>query len=374
MDYFKTYTSNTVAGSGNQHWFSLAQGEIRTGRVFYKIAVAGEYQYSLLFSNIIDSTFGSGDVSHKNLLCEKWQIHAAKIGKCKEIPSTKPLPEMTMAEKGEADIIVSELQEITFQGSKEKTVNPGAFFASDPIRLHFQKGEYLCLEMTFSGNMIPYHEESGLPVFIKENGVWVYARQMPFAGMIGCDRPVAARIGYVGDSITQGIGTEPNSYSHWNAVLSDKIGEEYACWNLGLGYGRANDLASDGAWLYKARQNDIVFICYGVNDILQGFSEEQIKADITSIVHALKQANKTVILQTIPPFDYENENIEKWKRLNDYIKEELAGKVDLVFDNSPYLSESKENPHLAKYGGHPNAEGCAVWAEALFEQLPAVLK
>lgn len=33
-----------------------------------------------------------------------------------------------------------------------------------------------------------------------------------FAGMIGCDRKVSAKIAYFGDSITQGIGTKENSY------------------------------------------------------------------------------------------------------------------------------------------------------------------
>jgi hypothetical protein len=35
-----------------------------------------------------------------------------------------------------------------------------------------------------------------------------------------------------GDSITQGCGTTPNKYSHWNAFLSEMIGEEYSFWNF----------------------------------------------------------------------------------------------------------------------------------------------
>lgn len=374
MQYFETYTSNTVAGSGNQFFFRMPQDEIRTGRIFYKISTPGEYHYSLLFSNIIDSTFADGTLSHKNLICDEWQIHSAQIGRCSKPFPPKLLSEMTMNDNSShADIVVSDLQEITFQGKKQKTVMPGEFFSSDPVKIDFQRDDYLCLEMTFSGEMIPYHEETLLPVFVKQNDEWIYSKQMPVAGMIGCDRPVCARIGYVGDSITQGIGTEPNSYLHWNAVLSEKMGERYAFWNLGLGYGRANDLASSGAWLYKAQQNDIVFVCYGVNDILRGFSEDQIKSDLADIVHTLKKQNKTVILQTIPPFDYQDENIEKWNKLNQYIKTELSDNADLIFDNSLILSECKEKAHLAKYGGHPNANGCTLWAEALFEQITIFL-
>lgn len=375
MEYFKRYGSNTYAGSGNQLYFNVPEGESRTGRVFYKISVGGEYNYSILFSNIIDSTYSDGSVSHKNLICDSWRLHNAKVGRCKRITAAKEISEMTMADENgnrNADIIVSDMKEITFNGQKHKDVMPGEFFSSDPIRLDFDIDDYLCLEITFSGKMIPYHEESLLPVFIKENGAWKYSKHMPFAGMIGCDRELKGKIAYLGDSITQGIGTPMNSYKHWNAVLSQKIGNEYAFWNLGIGYGRANDAAADGAWLYKAKQNDTVFVCYGVNDILQGQAEEQVKSDLTYIVNALKKSGKKVILQTIPPFDYVGEDIKKWESINTYIKTVLKDSTDYVFDNAPILGEG-EFLSAAKFGGHPNEEGCAAWAEALYAEIKDLL-
>ncbi|MBQ7821199.1 MAG: SGNH/GDSL hydrolase family protein [Clostridia bacterium] len=268
---------------------------------------------------------------------------------------------MTVAdedENKEADIIVFDFKSITFNGQCFKDVMPGEFFSTDPIILSFDKDEYLCLELTFSGKMIPCHEQSLVPAFIKEDSGWTYSRHMPFPGMIGCDRNIKGRIAYLGDSITQGSGTPLNLYLHWNARLSEKLGDEYAYWNIGLGFGRANDAASDGAWLYKAKQNDVVFVCFGVNDILQGLSEEQIKSDLTGIVDYLKKEGIKVVLQTVPPFDYTGENIEKWKRINEYIKVILKDKVDAVFDNVPCLGV--DSSHVAKFGGHPNADGCAL--------------
>lgn len=372
MKYFEQYTSNTYAGSGNQLYFNMQEGEIRTGRIFYKISVGGEYNYSILFSNIIDSTFSDGAVSHKNLICEDWDIIGARIGKCAKINSDKDVSEMTVGDEGKdlnVDIAVSDFREITFDGKSSKKVMPGEFFSSDPIKLNIEKDEYLCLEITFSGKMIPNHEESLLPVFIKENDGWKYSKYMPFAAMVGCDRKVKARVAYIGDSITQGIGTKANSYLHWNARLSEKIGSEYAFWNLGLGFGRADDAASDGAWLYKAKQNDIVFVCYGVNDILQGFSEEQIKKNLTTIVDILSKNGKRIILQTVPPFDYSEEKTKIWENINTYIKTVLKEKVEMVFDNVPCLCKSPEQPQTAKFGGHPDEEGCRVWAEALYDEV-----
>ncbi len=362
MEFFNNYSSNTYAGSGNQLYFNMQEDEIKTGRILYKIAVGGEYEYSLLFSNIMDSTYSNGTISHKNLICDSWKIHSARVGKGQITATDKKVEEMTF----DKDITASNFCDLTFNGQKEKLVMPGEFFSSDPIIIDFNKNEYLCIEITFSGKMIPYHEESLLPVFVKEEGEWKYSKQMPFAAMIGCNRAVRGRIAYLGDSITQGIGTERNSYLHWNAVLSGKLGADYSYWNLGIGYGRANDAASDGAWLYKAKQADLVFVCFGVNDILQGFSEEQIKKDLETIVDTLKKNGKKVVLQTIPPFEFAEKDIEKWQRINEYIKSVLCGKVDMLFDNNPYICKDGKFP---KYGGHPNAEGCAIWADELYKSV-----
>ncbi len=372
MDFFNCYTSNTYAGSGNQTYFNIKDGEVQRGRAFYKISTGGRYNYSVLFSNIIDSTYSDGSISHKNLICNSWTIVEAKIGKCHEINMDKKISEMTVADEGStnrADIVVCDLKPITFNTEISKEVMPGEFFSSDPICLEFQKDEYLCLEIAFKGTMIPNHEQSLLPTFLKTDEGWEYSKNMPFAGMIGCDRKVKAKVAYLGDSITQGIGTEVNSYKHWNAVLSQKLGEEYAFWNLGLGFGRASDAASDGAWLYKAKQNDVVVICYGVNDILNGRDEAQIKEDLNCIVNQLNKAGVKVIMQTVPPFDYSEDKIIIWNSINEYIKTTLSKKVAMVFDAASYLAESKENPQKAKFGGHPDAVGCKIWAEAFYEKL-----
>lgn len=360
MNYFKKYTSNTCASSANQHYFVMEKGEIRTSRVFYKIFKGGEYNYSLLFSNIIDSTYADGDVSHKNLICNEWQIHSAKVGKCTYIHK-----DITVYD----DISVSDFKDITFDGKISKRVMPGEFFSTDPIRLKFEKGEYLCLEMTFSGEMLPYHDESLLPIYIKENDNWIYNKQMPLPGMIGCDRPVKERIGFWGDSITQGIGSTPNSYLHWNARLSEMIGEDYAYWNLGIGFGRANDAASGGAWMYKALKCDTIVVCFGVNDLCRQFTVEETKRDLNIIIDTLKSHGKRVILQTIPPFDYNEERNAKWVELNKYIHFELKNKVDYLYDCVPALWISPDKPNMAKYGGHPNDEGGKVWAEAMYGEI-----
>lgn len=362
MDYFKKFSSNTIAGSGNQLCFST-EGKTLRGRVLYRIEVGGKFNYSLLFSNIIDSTYYTGETCCKNVVCRPWRIHSARVGLCRNVPQDRELSALRMDE----DIRISWLAELTFDGKKEKLVAPGEFFASDPVELCFARLEYLCLEMTYSGDMLPHHIESRLPIYVDAGEGFQYDMRMPLPGMVGCDRPVCERVGFFGDSITQGIGPACNSYLHWNAHLSRGLGERRACWNLGIGFARANDAASRGAWFYKAMQNDTIFICFGVNDLYQGFTAESVKADLTTLVRCFKGAGKRVILQTLPPFDYKDQMKADWLEINRYILEELSREADAVFDNVPLLRKSEEEPERPAYGGHPNAEGCKIWANALMK-------
>ena len=298
MNWFSAYSSNTLAGSGNQFYF-LSDKQKHTGRIYYKVYAGGNCRYSLLFSNILDSTYGDGSASRCNLLCDAWEI-------------------------------------------------TGSF-----------------LETEFRGRMIPCHEESILPAFIKENGKWIPSVRMPFPGMLGCDRNVRARVGFLGDSITQGIGTPVNSYAHWNALTAEGLGEDYSYWNLGLGYGRASDVASCGAWFYKARQMDFIIVCYGINDILHERTAEETESDLKTIITGLQKAGVKVMIQTLPPFDLTDEALRKWLHINTCIREELSQTADSFFDNVAILLDGPEAEGKSRYGAHPDTEGCKVWANHL---------
>ena len=371
MSYFSIYSSNTYAGSGNQHFFKLEKDEICKGRVYYKIANAGKYNYSLLFSSVLDSTFADGSVSHVGMVCTPWEIISARVARCKSTYFENDITSHEQEKKIHDTPL--EFYALTFNKNESYDVKKAELFASDPILIDFCENEYLCLEIEFRGECIPYHEESLLPCYRKTENGWKYNKQLPFASMIGCDRAVSRKIGFIGDSITQGIGTKYNSYLHWNALLGKSLGSEYACWNLGLGFGRAQDMAQDGSWAYKAKQNDVLVVCYAVNDIMQGFSTEVIKGALDKIVEILKKENKRIIFQTVPPFDYDEEKRKVWNEINDYILTVIAKKVDYVFDNRYILGKNEIEMHIAKYGGHPNEAGCLEWANALYKEIKDIV-
>ena len=359
MEYFKKYRSNTLAGSGNQTFFYNENKQPTRSCILYKPTEGGEFSYSFLLSNTLDSTYSDGSVCHKNLVIDSWKIEEMRVGvssRCDKDSFEYPL----------------KMKQVLFNGQKEREVNPAELFCTDPVTLNVKNDEYICVEIVFSGDMIPYHKESGIPSFVLENDEWVASKLHPYLSMVGIEGS-KKRIGFLGDSITQGCGTPNNSYEHWNAVFAGLLGNEYAYWNLGLGFGRADDAASDGIWLFKAKQNDIVFVCYGVNDILQGFSTRTIKKNLQIIVDKLHERGIKVVIQTVPPFDYSEENCIKWNEINDFIKYELKN-TEIIFDCVKYLSKSESEPHMAKFGGHPDSEGCKVWGEALFEEIGEKVK
>jgi lysophospholipase L1-like esterase len=361
MKYFDIYTSNTLAAAANQHFFMTEDSEREyTSRVFYKIFAGGKYNYSFLFSNIIDSTYSDGSVSHMNLVCDEWEIVSASVA---------------IADNCEAKIMpsVSGFRRLTFGGNCSKTVNPGEFFSSDPIEIDANKGQFICLEITFKGSMIPYHEESIIPIFSLRDGEWVYDKKMPLACMVGCDRQIKKRVGFIGDSITQGIGTPINSYEHYASVIADIIGEENSYWNIGIGYGRGNDAATDGAWLFKAKQLDVITVCFGVNDINRGFSADHIINSLETIMDKLHRAGVKVIMQTIPPFNYSGARIETWNRVNEHILGSMAERAEGIFDVRKILSLSEDEPYMAKFGGHPDSKGNGLWGRALAEAVEKTL-
>ena len=88
---------------------------------------------------------------------------------------------------------------------------------------------------------------------------------------------------------------------------------------------------------------------------------------------ALRAAGCWVILFTVPPFDFEGTLLERWRQVNAAIRGSLGREADAVFDFAAVLGHSEPEQHLAVYGGHPNAEGCAVLAKEFLGQLPKLL-
>ena len=141
-------------------------------------------------------------------------------------------------------------------------------------------------------------------------------------------------------------------------------------WNLGLGYARGDDAANSPSWLYKAKQCDVVGICFGVNDINSGAyqtvdpaTKDELIADIAKIAAELEEAGVEVIIFSIPPYTFSSDvKFDIWRESCAALESLAEEKGYAFFDIASYLGKENE-PHQPAYGGHPNNIGCTKVAE-----------
>lgn len=349
-DFYSKFTSDCVAGSASQILTRKSTSVTVTGRCTYLLRNGGAC-YALLFSNAADGTFSDGVISKANDPGGEWDIISMRAGLLRGVASEP-----------------KEWIELSFDSKTEKHVGSAEVFCTDPFPLNADAGDVLLYEITLKGACFPYHEEIILPtVMLGEDGHWRPGKEFPVPIMIGCDRPVSVRVGFLGDSITQGIGTEVNSYAHYVAKIAEGLPENISVWDLGVGYARAMDAAKCGQWLKRASQCDTVNICLGVNDLGRGRDSSQILDDLSAAVRYLKGTGCRVILFTVPPFGHGEPARTYWREINRGIRTEIGKQADAVFDVARVLSMPEPEEYMPAYGPHPNAIGCAAVAKAYLE-------
>ena len=338
------FVSDTAAGSANQTVFE-SDTQWHTARVYYTLTAGGE-DYSLLFSGATDSTFADGTHAVCNEMCGGWELRNLRVGLC------------TSSSMDEA-VEPAAWTAVTFGGNAQTVVEDNAWCETDPVTLSAKAGDVLCVEYAFCGEVLPCHEELWVASFVDGKP----CVQLPVPSRVAVKRE-AVRVAFLGDSITQGIGSTKNSYRHWAALTANALGDRYAFWNLGIGFARSGDAASDGAWLRKVKENDIVVLCLGVNDLLRGFTAEDVCENLRRVVKILRARGIRVLVQTVPPFEGLGNARDT---VNEYVKTALV--CDGVFDNG-FMAADDGAP---LYGGHPNDEGCALWAQKLTAWLKEML-
>lgn len=359
---FEIYQSNSITPTGTNSMLKSSNGKAvtHTFRGLFKIQEYGELEYKLYFSNNVDSTYGSGSNSYRNMPTKSYKIISAKAGTMTSL-------------KGMGDI--SNPVEITFGGSNTKDVASKECYWSDAFILTVEEGEFFVFEWTVEYTEIPSTMSEGVITILGPNAAFgnkiMAIDQAPMPALVGADRGNSLRVAFIGDSITMGIGAGSKNYKGWVAQLTEKLGTTVSAWNLAVGYARGDDAANSPAWLEKAKNNDVIVICFGVNDINSGpynFSGQrndvQIKNDIANIAKICADAGAEVIICTTPPYTYANsEKVGVWRALVNQLKSLAETEGYKLFDFAAVVG-TEADPSIPAYGGHPNAEGCRKVAEA----------
>lgn len=361
---FDGYASATVLSSAANYIMNLETVQTRTYRTYIKPRAYGSFKWKIWHSNAVDSSWEDGSVYKANLSGGEWEIEEAYIA--------------DGGIKADGSILPDTQIQLTFEGNKSKKVLPHEKFFSDAVELSIEKDHYLVFTWTITnkslGKVIPYNCESTLApsfsaegkVASEESSTYFIPEEnvMVIPSLILYDKPATKNIGFIGDSITQGVRTKRDKYEYWVSRIAEGLDESYGVWNIGSGWARAKDIATDGVWLYKAKQNDEIIICIGVNDIgtLNSTSSELI-SNVTKIIDCLKESNPSckITLCTVPPFNFQGEQEIAWREANKIIRSNTIAGVDRVFDIAAVLSEDSPRENLLKpeyhsenYDAHPN--------------------
>ncbi len=359
---FKKYVSNVACGTGANYILEFGESRKFSSRIYFKPDVCGEYNWRFFFSNTVDSTFADGAVAYLNKSGGNWRIISAKIADGGEIDGL-------VVEAGALESVAA----VTFDGKADREVTSNERFWSDEVHFTIPENHYLVWEWEIEGDGIPCTPDSQVPTFMDYGGGYKFDLFCPAPALLGCDRVVKKRVAFMGDSITQGCGTTNNAYEMWAARISKMLNPEYSVWNLGLGWGRGADAVSDGAWLYKGKQADVVIMTYGVNDILHGAYKQgristagEVVAAIESLLEKLHSAGVEVILSTVPPFDFTPEQYREWRAVNMAISYIAKLHGCRVFDIESSLDSSFRLENKWIYGAHPDGNGGRVAADRFY--------
>lgn len=159
-----------------------------------------------------------------------------------------------------------------------------------------------------------------------------------------------------GDSLTKGIGTEPElSYP---AQLSRLIGRRVV--NSGV----SGEVSAEGArrlpGVLEDVEPDLVIICHGGNDILRKLDNTQLKDNLRRMYEAVNQRGIPVVLVAVPQLGLFREDLAIYQELAEELKIPLLGERlgELIFD-----------PEFKSDRIHLNAQGYRKLAEALADLL-----
>lgn len=163
-----------------------------------------------------------------------------------------------------------------------------------------------------------------------------------------------------GDSLTEGYGA--NSGEDFPTQLGQRLGRPIR--NLGI----AGETSVDGLRRLEQVEGllpEVVLLCFGGNDILQGVSRDRMFANLGAMIDRLQARGSFVVLIGVPGSDLLGDSNAKGFQA-------LARQKEVM--HLPNLLDGiLSQPSLMSDYVHPNAAGCAKIADRLEKVLRPLL-
>jgi lysophospholipase L1-like esterase len=293
---------------------------------------------------------------------------------------------------------------LKFSGSASTTIPPGAVIVSDPVDLTLAAGADLVVDLyvpgdtAASGSPVTMHTGANQTSYVSSSGNFAGSDTFPVAtttpswfllARVEAVAPPATRvIVAIGDSITDGTRSTPNTNNRWPDLLAKRLGQSagprMAVLNAGIA---GNRVLTDGAGqnILARFDRDVltqtgvthVIVLEGINDIGQGRanplpSAADLIAAHTQLIRRAHARGLKIYGATLTPFEgagyWTAEGEAKRAALNDWIRtsKEYDGVID--FDAAT-RDPNQPTKFLAPYNSgdnlHPSDAGYQAMANAI---------
>jgi lysophospholipase L1-like esterase len=300
----------------------------------------------------------------------------------------------------DAAINVKSGRPLKFSGSASTTIPPGAVIISDPVDLALPTGADLVVDLyvpgdtAASGSPITMHTGANQTSYVSSSGNFAGADMFPvatttpswflLARVEAVAPPATGVIVAIGDSITDGTRSTPNTNNRWPDLLAKRLGPGMAVLNAGIA---GNRVLTDGAGQNILARFDRdaltqtgvthVIVLEGINDIGQGRanplpSAADLIAAHTQLVRRAHARGLKIYGATLTPFEgagyWTAEGEAKRAALNEWIRtsKEYDGVID--FDAAT-RDPNQPTKLLALYNSgdnlHPSDAGYQAMANAI---------
>lgn len=335
-----TWTASPYFDSGNQPPVSLANSVLRQ---VAHVSLGGS-RIRVQFSNL----FGNGPVT----------INSAHIASCKATPAV------------DSTIDTASDKALAFSGAASVTIAQGKEVWSDPIDFTVSALGNISITTAFGsvpGN-VTGHSGSRTTSYIQTNSTNVSAASMASArttdhwyyisGIDVAADPSAKAIVAIGDSLTDGRGTDTNKNNRWTDDLAARLVANSATANVAVmnqGIGATALVGTSGTAAQARFNRDVLgqsgvrwaIIFDAVNDIGAGTSFATIKAVYDQMISAGRAKGLLVYGATITPFGgnsyYSDAHESVRQQVNTYIK---SGAFDGYLDFDAAVTDGGSPPKL----------------------------
>ena len=335
-----TWTASPYYDSGNQPPSSLSNAVLRQ---VAHVSLGGS-QIRVQFSNL----GGNGSVT----------INSAHIALCKATPAV------------DSTIDTATDKALAFSGTASVTIAQGKEVWSDPIDFTVPNQGNITITTAFGSvpSQVVGHSGSRTTSYLA-TGSNVTAASMTSAttfqhwyyisGIDVMADASAKGVVAIGDSITDGRGTDNDKNNRWTDIMAARLQVNAATTNVATmnqGIGATNLIGTSGTGAQARFKRDVVgqsgvryaIVLDGVNDIHGGATFTSIKAAYDDLISQAHAAKLLIYGATITPFggdsDYYSTGAESLRQqVNTYIK---SGVFDGVIDFDAALTDGGNPPKL----------------------------